>query len=239
MSLLTEAMNDAERSNTKNYFGQVHLVDAAAYVLKKGQGKKLFDPGIHDPQDKRIEVTFGVTPLDANYTVERSYMSFDKGFTKITAPSLKRLGIADENALVGRWVQIAIKSSGETYTNSSGEVKDRTAMEFVTLFDSEAACRAAADAFFNRDSSDSSDRDDRLDEPQGATFTPQPEPTPAPAAPVVPSPERAAMVPMLELVWKAVQGDPLELEKQLQANQMLKVFTMDSPEVLALTGVAF
>jgi hypothetical protein len=209
-----------EQKQTKHYFGEVAIVDAVWYTLRKGQGKKLFDASIDPVKDRRTQIAIEVQPLVGQYTIKRECFDFTDDWQKHTLPSIKKLGIVLRD-LRGKFVHLTLEQSG-TYTNAAGELKDRTAIVFQAVYPDRQACEDAAAAFFGRDD----------DEPSVPT------PTPAPHAAVeLPPLDEANAKSFIELIWKMSAGNVSVFESQLAANPMLAGYTTLHPLVEQVTGI--
>lgn len=207
-----------EQKQTKHYFGEVAIVDASFYTLRKGQGKKVFDPTVDLVKDRRTQITIEVQPLVGQYTIKRECFDFTDDWQKHTLPSVKKLGL-DLRGLRGKFVHLIMVQSG-TYTNAAGEIKDRTAIVFVEVFADRQACEDAAAAFFNRDDDDAT-----------------PAPAAQPAAVELPPLDEANAKSFIELIWKMSAGNVSVFESQLAANPMLAGYTMLHPLVEQVTGI--
>lgn len=209
-----------EQKQTKHYFGEVAIVDASFYTLRKGQGKKVFDPTIDPVKDRRTQIAIEVQPLTGQFTIKRECFDFSDDWQKHTLPSIKKLGIVLRD-LKNKFVHLTLEQSG-TYTNAAGELKDRTAIVFVEVFADRTACEDAAAAFFNRD-----------DDATPAPVAPQP------AQPTVPEVQidTAALLPFLELTWTASGKDKDKFLASIKATPMLAAaFNESSVEVCKYTG---
>lgn len=220
---LDSAMEEKqEKIFTKHYFGEVVIVDAEYYILKGG--KKLFDLTVHPIGDRCTEIMIEIQPLVGQFTIKRNAMDFTDEWQKYTLPSIKRLGKVLKE-LVGTFVHVTLEPvAGKkgTYTNAAGEVKQKTAIVFVEVFADRQACEDAAAAFFGGDD----------DPPVPATPAAQASPAvTAPAAPEV-QVDKSALLPFLELTWKASGHDQEKFLAAIASTPMLSaVFNAQSPEV--------
>lgn len=216
MTTQTPDLYDAameEIKPTKHYFGEVVTTDLAAWVFPKGGSKRLFDPTVDPVKNRRLEITIEIQPLTGQYTVNRNPFDFTDDWQKFTLPSLKKLGL-DLRSLKGKFVHVVAEVSGN-YVNASGETKDRTALVFVETYADRTACEDAAAAFFGGD-----------DEP-----APVAQAVPAPSTPEV-QVDKSALLPFLELTWKASGHDQEKFLAAIAATPMLSaVFNAQSPEV--------
>jgi hypothetical protein len=202
------------------FWGQVQI-DTFYAVLVKGTGKIPFDPQQHSI-DKRVTAIdiqiFPIPEQNNTYEVKRNMIAESKEWAGMVLPSIKALGISARE-LNNRWVHVTAVPTGGTYTNKSGETKDRTTFKFVKLFASEAECKA-----------------DFLSDFGSATASPA---TPAPAQ-VTPDgnavdlKEKATAVQFLKVLVKKAEGDPAKLTPMLAQFPMVnKYFTVDSTETVS------
>lgn len=138
------AEDPQEIKYTNEYFGEVGL-DVWFCVLEKGVGKVPFDQNTH-PIDRRLTaITMGIIPVPASglqFSIDRDYIAEFREWNAVTLPSIKALGISLRD-LDGKYVRAKMTETGETYTNSQGETKEKTVFEFLELYDSLEACEAA------------------------------------------------------------------------------------------------
>jgi hypothetical protein len=139
----SSADNADERQFTNEYWGEV-IADAFYCVLEKGIGKVLFDEKVH-PLDRRLTaVKLEVMPLaemNLKFNLLRDVIAEFKDWTAVTLPSIKRLGISLRE-LNGKFVKCKLSPTGETYVSKDGAEKDRTAIEFMQVFNNQAECEA-------------------------------------------------------------------------------------------------
>lgn len=190
-------------------------------VLVKGTGKVQFDPHTHTADQRVTAVDICITPIveqGARYAIERSLIAESREWASITLPSIKALGLSARE-IDGKYVKITLKPTGRFYTNSQGETKERTAIEFQRAFASENDCKA-----------------DYL-----AGSTPQPESTQS--APTSGNGKdrataQAFLRPIVESACRG-QNDVNTVRATITANlanypMVSKYFTADSPEVATL-----
>lgn len=125
------------------FYGQINI-DTYYCVLEKGTGKIPFDPQTHRIEDRRTAVEMLLLPIpeqNISFEVGRSTIAESRDWASITLPSIKNLGLSPRE-LNNRWVKLVFTATGKTYTNAKGEEKENTAIEFVSLYADEAACRA-------------------------------------------------------------------------------------------------
>lgn len=229
-----DAMNPQPVSLERTYFGEVTNVDVWTCVLEKGTGKRKFDPGRDNPDQKRtaIKLQIAVEKKDGgSYTVDQDVINTAPEWQRYTLPSLRKLAL-DLRTLKGRWVKITRKPTGETYTNKSQEVKDRTAIVFEELYADRDACKAAADAFYASRSQSSNGN--------GQSNIEQPAPPQAGAPSAAPASgntqERQFALDSLKILWQASGENQPAFLAMIAANPMIsKYFSADSPEVRDIT----
>lgn len=211
------AMNPQERQQERTYFGVVAIVDAWHCVLQKGVGKRPFDPSVDDINQRStaIKLSIEVEKRDGTtYTIDQDTLDWSKEWTKFTLPSIRQLGI-DLRNLKNACVQIKRENTGETYTNKSGEVKEKSAIVFIATYPDQAAMKAAADAFYT---------------PRGNTAATTPPVTPPDDG------EYAFAVQTLGMLWKAVKEDEDAFLKAIGNNPLLtKYFDANSDAVKKYT----
>lgn len=203
------AMNPPERPQTSRWFGQFFR-DVWPCVLTKGVGKEPYDAQVHDESKATTAIDLELQPLsdyNVGFTIERNLVVFEAGWTKVTLPSIKALGV-DIRDLHEAWVAVELKPTGETYVNNRSETVNKTSMELVAVFESEAACREAYQ-LFNDVAAES-----------------EPEPSNGN------SKERAAAAQFLGPVWAACGKDLTAFQEKLATMAPLnQFFTLESPEV--------
>lgn len=211
------AMNPQERQQERTYFGIVSIVDPWFCVLQKGVGKRPFDASADDINQRStaIKLQIEVEKRDGTtYTIDQDVMDWSKEWREFTLPSIRQLGI-DLRDLKNQYVQIKREATGETYTNKSNEVKDKSAIVFIAAYPDQEAMKAAADAFYA---------------PRNGS--PTPEAQTAPATDTTDSGERAFARQTLDAMWTFCKGDKTKFLETLHANAMvLKHFPEDSNEV--------
>lgn len=218
------AMNP-QTDGPKTYFGEISTVDLTFYVLKKGQQKRPYDPQSDPQSDARLLIDIRIQPLKGDYEIKQDVFNFSAEWAKHTLPSLQKIG-ADIRNLPGKFCQIQKVPTGETYMSKDkldaagnvltpGEVKAKTAIVFVAIYDSRDACEAAADDFYGV----------------------KPASDPAPAEIDLSDPLRVQAATFLDVIWIA-SGNNVEkfLNLVTTTEATAKYFNADSPEVIAFTG---
>jgi len=138
------AEDPQEIKYSNEYFGQVGL-DVWFCVLEKGVGKVPFSEQEHSIDKRLTAITMGIIPVPASglaFSVDRDYIAEFREWNAITLPSIKRLGVSIRE-LDGKFAHVKLTETGETYTNSQGETKEKTAFEFLAIYDTLEACEAA------------------------------------------------------------------------------------------------
>ncbi len=142
------ADNPQMREYSSQYWGKV---EASSWfcVLEKGVGKTVYDPQKHSPDQRRTAVEILFTPLPdmgLQFNIERSILAESVEWARITLPSIHDCGIMPRE-LDGKWAKIELVpipgKDGQplTYTDSAGVVKEKKALKFLAIFDTEDACR--------------------------------------------------------------------------------------------------
>lgn len=148
----------ASLDESTHFFGHLEI-DMFDCVLLKGQGRVPYDPTNPEHQQQRpnvaIELALHCEAKDGRvFSVKRSMLAEDRrqpDWVKITLPSLQRLKVASISDVHRRWAHVEIVKAG-TYVDKEGQVKDRTAMRVLALFDTEEAMVQARDRFYERSS---------------------------------------------------------------------------------------
>lgn len=138
------AEDPQEIKYSNEYFGQVGL-DVWFCVLEKGVGKVPFSEQEHSIDKRVTAITMGIIPVPASglaFSVDRDYIAEFREWNAITLPSIKKLGVSIRE-LDGKFAHVKLTETGETYTNSQGETKEKTAFEFLAIYDTLEACEAA------------------------------------------------------------------------------------------------
>lgn len=216
---LDSAMSAEARPRTNDFFGQVDL-DVWYCTLQKGVGKRQFDASIDKLEHRRTAIKITIAPLPdspAKFEMTRDMIAESDEWTKFVKPSLAAIG-TDLRALKSRWAHIQTVPTGETYTNKTGETKEKTTFKFIAAFDTEDACRAAAAKVFG---------------PRSEAAPLPPDPAAAPSA----GNERANAAKFLAPLWKTSGGDLTVFAAKIAATAPLnKLFDMSSPEVIAVVS---
>ena len=108
------------------------------FALVKGKGKVDFDPAVH--KDMIWGADLSIIPIEKQPVrlTERTLLTIQKEWGLIQA-SIFALGlkIADVDQ---KFVHVKFEPTGETYTNNSGDLKNKTYIKFLQVFSSEAEC---------------------------------------------------------------------------------------------------
>lgn len=220
---------DVDWNPTLTVFGQCS-VEVWDCVLEKGQGKIPFDAGIHAAERRCTAIDFAIQPLPgAKFTnpTERGMIAESKEWSQIVKPSLRAHNI-DLRAINQRYVRVELVPTGQKYTNSNGETKDRTTVKFVAMYGSEGECQAAADAFFASRGSGAGTN--------GASATAN---ATQPNGNGANGKERETASKFLPALWNASGKDVTKFAQSLASNPLTsKYFTIDSKEVIDLISQA-
>ena len=170
-------------------------------------------------------VEFSLTPVDPTRTIMTRKISAGKReFRQVVRPSIEALGdqVAQIKGLVsGQFNPLAefadIWVKGEfvpSPDNKAGETW-RT-WKFLQVYADQAACKQAADEAYNHDADKVPDADAEQSA-ENAT--------------------KASLAPFLKALWEEAGHDASVMAEKLTGNDLLgPLFTMESPEVLALIG---
>lgn len=138
-------------------------------------------------------------------------------------PSLQKLQ-ADLHTLRGKFASVKRVPTGENYKNKAGEIKERTALEFVAIYDTLDACQAAADAFF-------APRGGGSGNGRGVEEEALPDPRSQPAMP----PEQQFALNSLPALWKASGNDKDKFADLLSQNPLIsRYYPINHPHVQGL-----
>ena len=220
-----DAMNAEYKPQARTFFGDV-AVDIYYAVLVKGTGKVPFDPNQHD-QDKRVTaITLTINPLAssrAQFPIERELIAESKEWAQITKPGLRELN-TDLRAINGKWAQVELVPTGQKYTNKNGETKERTAIKFLAIFNTEDECQKASDAFW-------------ATRGNGNGSTAATQPTPNGNGNGQSDAERMTAQKFLAPLWAASGKDMNKFAQSLANNPLTsKYFDLNSPEVLSVVA---
>ena len=226
-----DAWESAEKAKLPDsfMFGQI-VFDMWFCVLKKGQGKVPFDPGVHGEGEKRVSITINFTPmprLDGStwQFAPRNMIAESPEWVRVVNPSIAALSHTPLS-LNNRYVKIAIVPAGRKYIDpKTNEEREATTVKFLEVYPDETACQAAADAAY---SGARHDEPAFIDPATGETMTAA-SAAPAPASNIAMETARQFLKPL----WTA-SGKSVEKFAGLIASNPLVAtyFTINSPEVL-------
>lgn len=225
---------DQQSETNKTYYGQVTILDAVAYVLRKGEPRRLYDSSIDRPSDARIQIELTITSETrdgAAYDISQRAMDFDDRWKKHTLPSLQKLNITPQK-LKGAWVEIERKATGRTYEIRSGEkagqMADETAIIFKAIYGSKLEMDAAREARFARPDDWKANDQPKRNVPQPVTAEELGGEDPA---------ERATAKAALAPLWQASNQNPQVFEALIKVNPIVsKYYSLSSDDVIAITG---
>lgn len=226
-----DAWESAEKAKLPDsfMFGQV-VFDMWYCVLKKGQGKIPFDPGVHGEGEKRVSITINFTPLarpDGSVWPfsPRNTIAESPEWVKIVLPSIAALNLTPRT-MNNRWVKMAIVPTGRKYIDpKSNEEREATTVKFVAVYPDESACQAAADAAY----AGRHDEPAFIDPATGEIMTAA---SAAPAAAAVNFKLETART-FLKPLWTASGQDVEKFAGLIASNPLVAAhFTINSPDVL-------
>lgn len=148
---LEDIANDAMNADTRpqrpfRIFGEVVTLDMWRCVLETGRGKIPFDPQVHQSFRMRNSITIEVQRISDGRIFKREWLDGDnrndKGWTKITLPSLKANNI-HLTTILGRFVTVETVPTGRTWTNDKKEEIQETTFKFIETFATRDSCEAA------------------------------------------------------------------------------------------------
>ena len=210
---------------TNEYFGEVGL-DVWFCVLEKGVGKVPYSEQEHSIDKRLTAITMGIIPVPSanlQFSVDRDYIAEFRPWNAITLPSIKKLGVSLRE-LDGKFARVKLTETGETYTNSQGETKEKTVFEFLEIYETLEACETAFAAA--RGSAPAQSPPPIVDAPSNA--------------PSNSNKEKEAALKFLEVAVKSTCKGKNDLDeaRQAVAEQIAKMpminkhFTIDSPETM-------
>lgn len=140
-----DSVNNPKSNFSSALYGKVDL-RAETVGLVKGVGKQPFDPMVHKKAFTSIDCYIDPLPemeITNNNVCLRNMLAESTEWRDITLKSLHDLNVQDVRDVIGRWAKVEPVPTGDTYTNSNGQIKERTTFKFVVLFKTEAECRSA------------------------------------------------------------------------------------------------
>lgn len=196
-------------------------VSARFIVFPEGGGRPVeFDAAAHDIAKRQTELHFYLTPIDAlnqPRPLERKVIAESAEWSKIVWPSLRDgLGFKSAREAPGKFFKVTLVPSGrKPYTNSQGVEVTPTTIKFLAVYNTEDEATAAYEGELGRAV------------------------RPVASAPVngngngaMPTNQTALL--FLPALVKAANGDLQRLAESLAGNPLLRDYTIDSPEVVAL-----
>lgn len=217
--------NPVQPRSESVFFGQVVTVDRSDWKLVKGQGRVAFDESYDDPATRVRGITIVIECEKRGgdkFTIDtgrQPLLEIDKAWHKHLLPSLQKTG-ALLSSLRLRFCQVKRVPTGDTYTNASGEIKEKTALEFVAFYDDWHAMNAARTAMFGQT-------------PAAASAPP----VQAPAA-TAPQVDRAQLEKLFPALWQASGRDQAVFLQMFENNPTLSAaFTRD--EALQYANIPF
>lgn len=227
MDALDAAMNAKALPGNRTFFAEVTTIDTFFCVLIKGQGKVLFDSGVHSEDQKRVAIKLIAVPVKGEFELKQDTLATANDWLKFTLPSLRKIG-QTLKTLKGQFVRVQKVPTGDTYKKGD-ETIDRTALVFEDVFADRAACVAAADAYWAERKSSNGQADAAPETAQASAST-EPEN----------DGERQFALDSLPMLWKAAKEKYEPFIAMIEGNPMIaKYVRRDSPEVVVLTGVPF
>ncbi len=201
----------------RTYFGHV-MINCWYCILQKGQGKVPFDQTQHSIDQRRTAIDIDISPLPssrAKFDTSRNLIAESQVWAKTVLPSIKALGISLVD-LNEKYAQYEMVETGRTW-EKNGETKHETMPVFKAIYATLEEAEAAAAELYGHSGNGHT-------EPQAA---------PAPAGDA----QRATAQAFLPALWMQAGHDPARMAELLAANPLTsKYFTMQSPEVQAVTG---
>ncbi len=225
------AVSAAENRNV--LYGRVQLT-ASDVMFEKGFGKLSFIEGQHDPNRRRTEVGFVLSPIDEMgimNLIQRSCIAESDEWGKLIWLSMKECGIKHPREMDGKFVKVQMVPNGRNWTDKkTGELRTGTTMKFLAVYKDESNCKLAFSADGNepRESISTDDTQNTAADAMAVDMTP-----------VKDNPERQTALAFIDPLVKQAKGDKAELAKLISNTPFIsKWFTVESPEVQQLLGVA-
>lgn len=111
-------------------------------ALVKGVGKVPFDPNNKDHKNAVYAIDISVVPiLEQNAKLAERHLIQTSKEWELTQKSIKDLGVAPSE-IDQKYVKISYEETGDTFTNSNGDTKNKTFLKFAKVFKDEAECIA-------------------------------------------------------------------------------------------------
>lgn len=164
-------------TRTPTFFGQVVILDASEWKLVKGVGRVPFDTTYDDPKDRvrAIDIKIECEKRDGSkYTIDtgrQPLLEIEKAWHQHTLKSLKKLNIPLSQLRL-KFVQVKRIEMSDTYTDRDGNLKHRTALEFIAAYNDWHAMHAARTALFGERSFEQPSTSATSSAPQQPTATP-------------------------------------------------------------------
>lgn len=212
---LAAIANDAMEADTRpqrpfRIFGEVVTLDMWRCALESGRGKVPFDPQVHQSFRARISITIEVQRISDGRIFKREWLDGDnrndKGWTKITLPSLKANNI-HLTTIKGRFVAVETVATGRTWQNDKGETVQETTFKFIEAYPTRDACEAAELIYYGSTAEDTSTNAPATDEPAEL-----------PPAPTATNSDHGVGVQAAKALWVASGKDETKFKKMLASN---------------------
>lgn len=142
-----------EPVNSREYYGQI-LIECVAMVFPgaKGSGQRpvVYDPQIHVGKQPFTEIKITLDPLpemQLSNETSKSWQNYSADWTKITMPSIRKLGFTDKNGACDlrkfdkSWVKFKFVPGFSK--NKDPEKSNYKTMEFLAVYKNESECRKA------------------------------------------------------------------------------------------------
>ena len=211
------AMEPPEITYSSDVYGQIEF-DIWFCVLQKGVGKIVYDPQMHAPGQRRTAINVNIADLGGN-SYKREFIAeiATDGWTGVTLPSLKALGITDLTQIHEQYVHAEMVKYA-TYKKQDGTEGVKTAPKVLRIFKDAQEC---ADAAQGNATQAAMDWSQPAANGNGATNEAE---------------KQVALAFLPAIVKSAVKGNGIDmpvLEAALKSNPILaKYFTLGSPEVM-------
>ena len=216
------------KAPSAEYFGEC-VLDAWNCVLERGTGKRPYNPGVDNPADRRTAVDIVILPIaeqNVKYTLERKLVAESSAWTKVTWPSMQKLGINNAKEARGRFCKVKLTPTGRTWKGQDGSDKTETSFEFLAFYANKAECISAYTG--------------------GPVIMHDQAAKPVSSAPVDDDPNKVTALSFAKAIIANLarqEKDLVELQKKVTEKiaampMVSKYFTGDSPEIMSLIADA-
>lgn len=234
------AMTPSNKPNelAKHKFGYCFFTEARYVVLVAGQGRVPFDERVHDIKKRSVETTLQIEhkkPDGTTYVVKQTELDWSKQWA-ITRDSITALGLPHAGELKNRYVEYEWVGTGEFWTGSDGNQRERQGIRLIRTFNNREECEAAEREFYSPRTPAAGPATAPAVEAYFAER--EAKATPAPA-PVVNDAQRQMAATFLPMLWQQAGQNADAFHALIAATPTLApLFNANSPEVAVITSTA-